>query len=224
MRTDVWVITLPASKTLVQTGLQWLDPDEHARLRRMPSESNRDRFVACRTVLRYCLAPHLNCSEANVRFTYGASGKPEIPGCSRSFNISHSGDYGLVAISLAPAVGVDIEHVNARRNLAALTRHVFHPNEIVAFDRVEPKLRGKFFYDLWVRKEAVTKWLGDSIFRVKDINVLDTMSSPRVITVNGRGSAWVMPVKVSSQYASAVAIDTFIDSPCPTVTIHEWNG
>lgn len=218
------MVTLPASKELVKTGTQWLDPEEQARLRRMPSESNRDRFVACRTVLRYCLAPHLNCSEANVRFGVGKSGKPEILGCSRSFNISHSGDYGLVAVSLAKSVGVDIEYVKVRRNLTAITRHVFHPDEIIAFDKIDAKTRPRFFYDMWVRKEAVTKWLGDSIFQVRDISVLSTMSTAQAVTVNGRGSAWIVPVKVSSQYASAVAIDAVPDvKGPPTVTLHEWN-
>ena len=220
---EIWVVTFPVSRHLISVGQKWLDADETARLTQITSPIAQDRFVACRTVLRTVLSHKMQCGPTDFRWKYGASGKPELPGAPWGFNISHSGDFGLVAVASSAYIGVDIEGLSDRRNLNAIARHVFHPDELAVLEAVQADKRARFFYDIWVRKEAVTKWLGDSIFQVKQISVLGALSSAAQVVVDGRGAAWVLPLRVSSRYAAAVAIDAAGVPECPTPAIREWS-
>jgi 4'-phosphopantetheinyl transferase len=86
-----------------------------------------------------------------------AKGKPFIPG-EQSFNISHSGDFVVVAFSNAE-IGVDVEVIDDF-DLTTMSGF-FHPNEIDAVEQATNQL-GKF-YELWTRKEAFLKAMGIGI-------------------------------------------------------------
>ncbi len=174
--------------------------------------------------MRQLLAPVLNRSENEIRFDH-LNGKPLIHRCPVSFNLAHSGDLALVAVSKAPRVGIDIETLSAKHNLTAIARHVFHPTEIALLNGKESDARAQFFFEMWVRKEAVVKLLGQSVFQSRDLMVADTMGKGGRVPLPGETdtSAWILPVKVSSRYVAAVAIESHLDR-IPKVRVHEWDG
>ena len=84
-------------------------------------------------------------------------GKPYLPGYpGLHFNLSHSGPWGVCALSKAP-VGVDVELVRPLRY--DLARRFFTPGE-QAWLRGRPE--GEFFR-LWTRKESFLKALGKGL-------------------------------------------------------------
>lgn len=83
-------------------------------------------------------------------------GKPVAPAFNREFNISHSGGYGVLAVSNRQ-VGVDIEICSPRH--IAVAKKVFTPEE-QEWMQEDPALR---FTQLWTMKEAVTKALGKGL-------------------------------------------------------------
>ncbi|MDQ6812000.1 MAG: 4-phosphopantetheinyl transferase, partial [Actinomycetota bacterium] len=78
-----------------------------------------DRDEAGRA-LRDVLAAYLETSPEAIRIVDGAHGKPELAGRELHFNLSHSGDVGLVAVSRERPVGVDVERIDGRRDVLAL--------------------------------------------------------------------------------------------------------
>jgi len=87
----------------------------------------------------------------------GAKGKPffpEHPDCH--FNLSHSGDWVLCALSDEGAVGVDIETVRPRKE--NLPRYIMSDAEFHAFDG-----SWEDFFRIWTLKEAYVKYEGGSI-------------------------------------------------------------
>lgn len=220
--TELWVITFPLPERFIQQGYTWLDDTERARADALIDPTVRNRFIACRAVLRQKLAMYMKCKPADLGVSYGDAGKPMIAGSPKSFNITHSGDYGVIAISDATAVGVDIELKKSRRNLAGMGRLVFHPDEMTALDGAEGDRKISVFFDIWVRKEAVVKMFGDSVFQSRNILVLPALTAPGTISISRRGDCWVLPVKISSQYSGAVAIASTDPERVPITRVREW--
>ena len=102
-----------------------------------------------------------------AKITVNEFGKPECDN-GLCFNISHSGSYVLFALSDSE-VGCDIEEIRFLNGIR-LGKIVFCDNEMKllgnAFDRL-----GTFF-ELWTKKEALLKCMGDGFHRgAKSVDV-----------------------------------------------------
>lgn len=88
----------------------------------------------------------------------GTQGKPFFPDHPNfHFNLSHSGEWVLCALSDEGEVGVDIEQIRPRRE--HLPRYIMSDAEFAAFDG-----SWEDFFRIWTLKEAYVKYQGTSIF------------------------------------------------------------
>ncbi len=105
----------------------------------------------------------------------GEHGKPLADSCDLHFNLSHSGEYIVLATARTP-VGVDIERLDrkAGRGLAGLIRYVAAPEERDwIYQGADDHEQAKRFLQLWTMKESVVKALGDGLYRsFSSFNVL----------------------------------------------------
>jgi 4'-phosphopantetheinyl transferase len=85
----------------------------------------------------------------------GPFGKPFIEG-GPEFNISHSGEMVVLAMTEKGAVGIDVERI---RPVNAKDFSQYLP-EVSNLDCRDDKEHLKLFYDCWTRKEAVLKGSG----------------------------------------------------------------
>ena len=145
-------------------ALVWLDEQERARWRRYRHAGPRRRFALCRAALRAMLCAQFDCR--NEQLTFGASkyGKPfalvqGIP-ASSSFNVTHSGQHGLVAFAPAGRLGVDIEERVSRRDIDGLITTVLGPAEQAELALARGYHKLHLFFSLWTIKEALLKALG----------------------------------------------------------------
>src|ERR1051325_7471241 len=83
-----------------------LSADELVRAARWQRQQDRDRFVRGRAWLRRTLAAYLEAAPASLTFELGAHGKPQLPPPHHGlqFNLSHSDDVALLAVSRAGRV------------------------------------------------------------------------------------------------------------------------
>lgn len=146
------------------SSLLWLNEEEQARCRQYPLPGPRRRFALCRVALRAILCRQLGCS--NERLSFGSSdhGKPfalvdEEP-ADISFNLSHSGKHGLIALVPHGRLGVDVEERVPRGDFDELSEAVFGPHEQSALASVHGRNRVQLFFRLWTIKEALIKALG----------------------------------------------------------------
>ncbi|MEG0918364.1 MAG: 4'-phosphopantetheinyl transferase superfamily protein [Anaerovoracaceae bacterium] len=108
-------------------------------------------------------------------------GKPYIEGKPFHFSVTHSGEMALVVISDSN-IGIDLQE-RLPKDIEGLAERFFSEKEAHHID-----LWGDDgFLDIWVRKEALTKYLGSSLMRVlSEYDVVDENGIVDSINVNGQ--------------------------------------
>ena len=107
----------------------------------------------------------------DLKMYYSENGKPYLQDYSLYFNLSHSGNYAVCAVS-PREVGVDIQE-QKQVNLERLAKRFFSEEEQSFLKAcANEKEQCKLFYQLWTRKEAYGKLTGEGIAAVIDKNML----------------------------------------------------
>lgn len=140
-----------------------LSGDERERSRGIKRDIARDRYVISRGLLRQTLAEYVACAPAELQFAVGLHGKPFLSGHELYFNLSHSGDSLLLAVSDLQAIGVDIETVRDRDNLPGIAERSFSAAELAYWQALPEAERVSAFFRLWTIKEAFVKAVGRGI-------------------------------------------------------------
>lgn len=160
-----------------------LSADECLRRDRYLLPTLRERFARGRGLLRVALGRYMDMAPEGVQFTYGAQEKPAVRGNGVQFNLSHSGDRWLLAVSRDCELGVDIEHCRPLDDMGAMVRRFFAPGERVAIAALPESQRHDAFYRVWTRKEAVMKATGQGMALALDAFEVSTAATdPRLLS------------------------------------------
>jgi 4'-phosphopantetheinyl transferase len=164
---ELWTIRFSASAAVVATLEQVLSPEERDRANRFRFQHLRDAYIVGRGGLRQILSLHLGQAPAAIPLVVGKRGKPRVsgPGSSQvQFNVSHSGEFALMAISLEGLeLGVDIEKHRPLPDLFDIARRYFCPEELAELKSVSSDRQEESFFLCWTRKEAYIKAIGEGL-------------------------------------------------------------
>ena len=133
---------------------------ESERINRLRLPQHRVRALAMKVQLRQLLAQYLLVSPSDLLFKKTEFGKPRLVKSTLSFNVSHSGDTGLVAVSLCEEIGVDIENWRAIDNREAIVQRHFSEKEKIQWLDVIEEDKEVIFFKIWTCKEAFIKATG----------------------------------------------------------------
>lgn len=159
-----------------------LGGEEISRAFRFKKQDSVDSFIYFHTKLRQILASYLECDPANIDFEIEEFGKPIIKSNMKTagifkefpikFNLSHSGTYGVVAVSLCE-IGIDLEHRRRKNDILAIAERFFAPVEFKVLKTMADLVKDKeskqwddlqdMFFTMWVRKESFVKAHGGGI-------------------------------------------------------------
>ena len=187
----VWRVSLEAIEPLPPTAA------ESSRAASFRFERHRRRYLRSHAALRAILRCY---TEAPLNFAVAEAGKPYLPDVPHlKFNLSHSHEMALVAVSLDTEIGVDIEHIRPLSDYGAIAERFFPPSEAAALvDETD-------FFRRWTRIEAVLKARG--------VGLNDVGTDPT--------GAWTLEeINVGSAYSAAVALPV---AGVP-VLIHDFGG
>lgn len=156
-----------------------LDQGETTRASRHLRLEDRRRFTAAHSALRTTLGLFTNRSPESLAFSMNRYGKPRLAGPGPSFNISHSGNWAVIAVAATGDLGVDIETHDRSVDIGRLANRCFSVDELKAF----AQLGGGFdvFFDLWTLKEAVVKADGRGLSVEPSTFTVDLGESPRLV-------------------------------------------
>src|SRR5215471_14520309 len=160
---DIWRIRLAAEdEGRHLRGL--LLPEEIHRADQFHFQDGRRRFMRARAAMRQILSGYIGIAPQKIVFSYGAAGKPELAGEFEKFrirfNLSHSGELALLAVTRGLAVGIDIELINPEFASKEIAERFFSANEVRYLLAMPAGDRANAFFSCWTRKEAYIKALG----------------------------------------------------------------
>lgn len=162
---DVWFARVGEHAADVERySRDFLSRDERERLGRYRSRESAERYVVTRSLVRIVLAGRLSAVPREVAVSLTGKGKP-IVADDLHFNVSHSGDLILLAVSGDRAVGIDVERRRDVERVQALIDRWLTPRErddVAAWVQRGAGLSDAFLR-VWSLKEARLKALGVGI-------------------------------------------------------------
>jgi 4'-phosphopantetheinyl transferase len=161
---EVWVAELSGAPERL---LGLLSSAERERAGRLLDDRLRLHWSVSRALLRELLARAIGADPAALEFEQGPHGKPRLArlaGETPSFNMSHSGEMALYAISWEREVGVDVEVQRAGRSgegyEVEIARRFLGESLAQRLQGLLPPQRTREFLAAWVAYEARVKCLG----------------------------------------------------------------
>lgn len=117
--------------------------------------------------MREILGRYAGFAAKDLRFSYGSKGKPELAGGPKEsgikFNLSHSSELALLAVTQGLTVGVDIEWLKPDFATDDIAERFFSAIEVQTLQSLPASQRAEAFFSCWTRKEAYIKALGDGL-------------------------------------------------------------
>ena len=96
-------------------------------------------------------------------FVEGPYGKPYVANflsVPLFFNVTHTENLVVVALSRYPSLGIDAEHIHKQRPILDVASFCLTRQEKLAWDELDSMDKRKNFFSLWTMKEAWVKALG----------------------------------------------------------------
>jgi len=163
----VWTISLDVASAVLDAFAAILSSSELERAQQFRSGQPRNRFIAGRAQMRTLLSRYLQTEPAKLEFGYGSGGKPFLSGAfaenGLNFNLTHSDNLALLAVTRAGMIGADIERIRPLTDADRLVDRFFSERESAAFHKLPAEQKPVAFFNLWTRKEAWLKATGAGI-------------------------------------------------------------
>jgi 4'-phosphopantetheinyl transferase len=190
----VWYASLDRPAAQVKRLRQMLSADEQARADRFRFTCDRSRWIVARGLLRTILARYLNVHPCEIRFAYGARGKPALAAEhvdeTLTFNLSHTDDLAAYAIGRTTEIGIDIERIRSVPELEGIAEAFFSLAERSALMSLPESERRIGFFNCWTRKEAYIKATGDGLAHPLDRFDVSLMPDEPATLLHVDGSPW----------------------------------
>lgn len=165
----VWSLNFSdLSRSWLDDRLSWLSAEEQRTAGR---HRFRYAYLAGKLFFRCLLSHYCNLPVHRLPLAYGAYGKPLLQGVDLSFNLSHSRDGAVMAVSRQRRLGIDVEELSRSIDIESIASEYFDEAETRCLDSAADSERPWSFLYLWTLKEAFFKALGsglsDDISRVR---------------------------------------------------------
>ena len=205
---DLWLVSAKVDIPEREILENLLSTNEREHAGRFRFEADRIRSIVARGGLRRILSSYCGTSPHAMEFLTGSHGKPALlnPSSALEFNVSHSGDCVLIAVTSGVPCGVDIELSRPITEEREVVERFFCPREVEWLSRTE-----NGFHRLWAMKEAIIKAMGLGVsIPLSHIDVTDILEGKTSsITLRTPGiepqMLWLRELFLLSNYAAAVA-------------------
>jgi len=124
----------------------------------------RTRFVVARATLRTILGRYLGTAPQEVALACNRHGKPlldrRVHATELQFNVSHSADLAVLAVTEGREVGIDVEALREVCDADRIAARHFDAAEQATYLALPAPLRREGFFVRWTLKEAYIKARG----------------------------------------------------------------
>jgi 4'-phosphopantetheinyl transferase len=213
----IWRTSLDSSPDKVEVFRPLLASDELARAERLIFPEHKRRFILARGHLRRILSSYLNIAPNEIRFDYGVHGKPRLSAFHAGspplhFNLAHSGEIALYAVTGLGEVGVDVERIRPDMASIKIAERYFSVGEVEALKSLSSNQQTDAFFNCWTRKEAFLKATGQGL--TLPLDQFEVSLTPgehaqllRTGWDSGEAAHWTLcDLKVGEGYRAALAL------------------
>jgi 4'-phosphopantetheinyl transferase len=218
----IWASNLNRAVARISSFEQILSAEELDRASRFYFERDRCRFIAGRGILREILGSYLEMNPSQLHFSFSSHGKPYLGTTPLHFNVTHSEDLVLVAVSTACTLGIDIERIRPIPEFEDIAINYFSMREAAELMALPQEQQRRAFYRMWTCKEASIKAAGTGLFELKrKADAAYSQVEPakiRAISENNSIAApWtVVELRPAPEYVATLA------APATGLTLSSW--
>lgn len=213
----VWCVSLEQPDTKIQQLAQTLSEDEHIRANKFYFERDRRRFIVGRGLLRILLGRYTNIEPDQLQFSYSSRGKPAListNSCnSLQFNLSHSQELALYAVTRDRQIGIDLEQIRPISGIEQLSKSCFSARESDLICSLHPKAQQSTFFQIWTGKEAYLKATGEGLAKIRQVEVSLAPGEPlRLLNIQtdspASSACWsLQTLTPATDYVAALAVE-----------------
>jgi len=210
---DIWRLSLDLMPDSVKSDLSSLSADEVERSASFKFDKDKHSYIVSHMLMRNVLSRYVKIEPAEIVFETNPHGKPFIKDSGLDFNISHSGEWVLLAATSSGKIGIDIERIRQGISSHVIARQYFSPGEIKELQAlpVEEDRVAAFFVG-WSRKEAYIKAHGLGLALPLESFDVSFSENPPLLRATRpdaeEAKKWALrSVEVDPAYKAAVAID-----------------
>ena len=177
-------------------------------------EKDKLRYIIARSFLRKILSNILGINPLDIIISTNKFGKPALDHKKYSnikFNLSHSGEIIIYAVSLSNEVGIDIEILDSTINHLEIAKNYFSSKETLFLENSNNQFEmTERFFRVWTRKEALLKAVGTGLLpELKQIDVLQDVIKLDLFSTESLGNQnsifSVIDLSINTNYRSAIA-------------------
>ena len=207
----VWLIHINSMQKYLNNYELILSNEEISRAKRYYFEKDQFSFIIRRGVLKFLLSYYLNIS-TEFDFEFNEYKKPYLKTKRPfEFNVSHSKEYALIAVTFGKPVGIDIEYINEDIDRLQIAQRFFSKQESDRLLALPEELQLGAFYNCWTRKEAYIKALGRGLYKSLDkFQVSIETGKPAQLLKDDENSIsdWSLTdISLNKQYKGALATE-----------------
>ncbi len=207
----IWLCDITTMRIELNNFTKVLSKEEIKKANKFHFEKDRNSYIFSHANLRFILAKYLKEQPKEIKFFVNEFGKPFLYSSSNDnlmFNLSHSGNFCLIGITLNNEIGIDIEKINPDFSTVEIAEKFFSKKEYESLIQVPKLLRKKSFFNCWTRKEAFIKAVGKGLsISLKSFDVtLD--ENPKIVRYdkNNLNNWHLDDIKINDEYCAALVV------------------
>jgi 4'-phosphopantetheinyl transferase len=209
----IWKALFSEHERSVENYLKLLSTEELNRARRFHFHRDSQKYIIGRALLRWILGQYTQIKPQDIEFTYNSYGKPFLKNfMGLNFNLAHSHDVIVVALTTGASIGVDVEYIRENLDNEEIAEHYFSKSEAATLRSLPACEKASGFFRCWTRKEAYIKAKEKGLsLPLKQFDVtLSPDDPPRLLRTSfNETKRWnLYNLNPAENYAGAVAIDS----------------
>ena len=166
----IYYVTLTESLFKLTSGYDIMSKEENRIANSFIISKDKQRYIASHTLLRILLSRYIGIHHTKINFSKNTYGKPFISDSTMEFNLSHTKQKLVIAISNYE-IGIDIEYLSESFDLNDFLDTALSNNEKEYIKALPETQQKRQFYSFWTKKEAFLKSIGTGL--TNDLQMLE---------------------------------------------------
>jgi 4'-phosphopantetheinyl transferase len=219
----IWLVQTNDPSISLEDFESLLSSLERDRALRFKFGADRRRYVIAHAALRSILSIYTKRPAEELQFASGPYGKPKLAAIHSKnkidFNLSHSHEVALIAVTAAREIGVDVEWVKKDFAFGEVAERFFTRREVAALQSLPHHFQREAFYKCWTSKEAFLKAKGTGLSG--QLDEVEMVLADHVVRVKGTiPNLSLIELTVDEGYVAALVVDGVE----PRLTYYVWES